>query len=113
MVYFKLYDIRSRKFLGMGTHKEDSKISNARYDLEIWSNYSPDKHIDRLYKISQKDKNYDLYIKINNKYVLANKQTIKDYKNMESVIKPKKKHSKGRKQKRAGRKVCTRKKHNR
>ena len=45
MVYFKLYDIRSRKFLGMGAHKEDSKISNARYDLEIWSNYSPDKHI--------------------------------------------------------------------
>jgi len=71
----------------MGTHKEDSKISNARYDLEIWSNYSPDKHIDRLYKISQKDKNYDLYIKINNKYVLANKQAIKDYKNMESAKK--------------------------
>ena len=75
VIYFKFYDTRAKKFVPPLT---PSTISDARYKLEIWSNYLPSKHLNHLYTLSKKEKQYDLYVKIKNKYAEANKKNIKE-----------------------------------
>ena len=75
VIYFKFYDTRAKKFVPPLT---PSTVSDARYKLEIWANCLPSKHLNRLYTLSKKEKHHDLYVKIKNKYVEANKKNIRE-----------------------------------
>ena len=90
-VYFKFFNNRLKKFVPPLT---PPLIENARYKLEIWNNNLPSKNLNNLFKLSKKEKKYDLYIKINNKYVMADKKNIKQFNTKLSTKKTKSKKCK-------------------
>lgn len=91
LVYFKFFNNRLKKFVPPLT---PPLIEKARYKLEIWNNNLPFKNLNNLYKLSKKEKKYDLYIKINNKYVMADKKNIKQINTNNSAKKTKSKRCK-------------------
>jgi len=66
MVKFKFYDKKLKKFVApfRGPHN----VWNSRYDLELWSDTIPDKSVKVLGKLTKKNRNYDLYIKVGSRY---------------------------------------------
>ena len=93
VVYFKFFNNSLKKFVPPLT---PPLIEKERYKLEIWNNNLPFKNLNNLFKLSKKEKKYDLYIKINNKYVLADKKNIKQFNTKLSIKKTKSKRCKSR-----------------
>ena len=93
VVYFKFFNNSLKKFVPPLT---PPLIEKERYKLEIWNNNLPFKNLNNLFKLSKKEKKYDLYIKINNKYVLADKKNIKQFNTKLSVKKTKSKRCKSK-----------------
>lgn len=77
MVKFKFYDLNKKKFISPFMGPEN--IWKLRYKLELWNNSVKDKNLKTMYNLNNKNNDFDLYFKLNNKYVLANNDNIQQF----------------------------------
>lgn len=65
MVKFKLFDKKLKKFV---INTIPDNVSEIRHELGIWSGHVSERSIRIMANLIKKDKKYDLYIKVNNRF---------------------------------------------
>jgi hypothetical protein len=84
---FKFFDKKLKKFVS--PFRGPKNVWGKRHDLGLWGDMAVD--LKGMAKLTKKDNNFELYIKINNKFQLCNSKLLQNYGKKKNTKKVKKK----------------------